>query len=62
MELVVQEQEEGGPIVAISILPDFKPPPNHHMSSLNVFQFPLEAFSLFERLEINFKGEKEAAN
>ena len=60
VELVVQEQEEGGPIVAISSLPEFKPPRNHQMSSLNVFQFPPEAFSLFEKLQIDFKGEKES--
>ena len=60
VELVVQEHEEGGPIVAISSLPEFKPPPGHQMSSLNVFQFPSEAFSLFEKLQINFKGGKES--
>ena len=59
VELVVQEHEEGGPIVAISSLPEFKPPPNHQMSSINVFQFPSEVFSLFEKLQINFKGGKE---
>ena len=58
VELVVQEQEEG-PIVAITSLPEFKPPTNHQMSSLNVFQFPPEAFSLFEKLQIDFKGGKE---
>ena len=59
VELVVQEHKEGGPIVAISSLPEFKPPPGHQMSSLNVFQFPSEAFSLFEKLQIDFKGGKE---
>ena len=60
VELVVQEHEEGGPIVAISSLPEFKPPPGHQMSSLNMFQFPSEVFSLFEKLQINFKGGKES--
>ena len=61
VELVVQEHKEGGPIVAISSLPEFKPPTNHQMSSLNVFQFPSEVFSLFEKLQIDFKikGGKE---
>ena len=60
VELVVQEHEEGGPIVAISSLPELKPPPGHQMSSLNMFQFPPEAFSLFEKLQIDFKGGKES--
>ena len=61
VELVVQEQEEGGPIVAISSIPEFKPPPNHNMSSLNEYQFPSEAFSLLKKLQIKFKikGGKE---
>ena len=57
VELVVQEHEEGGPIVAITPFPDFKPQ-NHQMSSLNVFQFPPEAISLFKKLQIDFNGEK----
>ena len=60
VELVVQEHEEGGPIVAITPLPDFKPPQNHQMSSLNVIQFPSEAFSLFQKLQIDFNGEKDS--
>ena len=59
VELVVQEHEEGGPIVAISSFPEFKPPTNHQMSSLKISQFPSEALSLFEKLQIDF-GEKES--
>ena len=60
VELVVQEHEEGGPIVAITSFPDFKPPQNHQMSSLNVLQFPPEALSLFQKLQIDFNGEKDS--
>ena len=45
VELVVQEHKEGGPIVAITSLPEFK---------------PSEAFSLFKKLQIKFKGGKES--
>ena len=51
VELVVQEQEEGGSIVAISSLPEF--------TSLPEFK-PSEAFSLFKKLQIKFKGGKES--
>ena len=61
VELVVQEQKEGGPIVAITSLPDFKPPPGHQMSLLKTSQFPSEVFSLFEKLQINFKGGKKVS-
>ena len=60
VELVVQEHEEGGRIVAITPFPDFKPPQNHQMSSLNVFQFPPETLSLFQKLQIDFNGEKDS--
>ena len=61
--LVVQEFQEGGRIVAISSLPEFKPPPNHQMSLLKTSEFPSEVFSLFEKLQIDFNvagGEKKS--
>ena len=58
VELVVQKHEKRGPVAAMSSLPEFKPPPGHQMSSLNGSEFSSEAFSLFEKLQINFKGRK----
>ena len=60
VELVVQEHKEGGRIVAITSLPEFKPPSNHQMSLLKTSQFPSKVFSLFEKLQIDFKGGKES--
>ena len=51
VELVVQEHEEGGPIVAITSLPEFTPLPEFK---------PSQAFSLFKKLQIKFKGGKES--
>jgi len=53
--LVVQEQNEEGPIVAITSFPEFKPPKGNQLSSLNTLEFPSEALSLLQQLQISFK-------